>query len=120
MAVDVGDRVWVGGSYWPPPKNWLCGRDRVFGTVVAWIALENEELACVVALDGALDIWDPGQERLTGDTTEHLVLQLRYVGQQWEDTGTVHVVACIANPENGRWPILGGTWVESHGTYTRV
>jgi hypothetical protein len=46
-----------------------------------------------------------------------LVLELRYVGQTWEPTGTVHLELCESEPEGKAWgERVLGAWIESDAT----
>jgi hypothetical protein len=120
MAVDVGDRISVGGGYFNDPE-WLSGRDSVSGQVHAWIPGHNDSPQCVVLLDETLTATGDVGGRRESLTGTFLVLRLRYVGQVWEDSGIVHVELCSDEPPNvaplHRPP---GAWVESHATYVRA
>ncbi len=100
-----------GGYHFEPA--WLSGKASVEGTVAEFIPGQNETPAAVVKLDEPLTT-----EGVTGDV---LVLELRYVGAKWEDTGTVHIELCDFAPEPKRWQDRRqGKWVESHATYQRL
>jgi hypothetical protein len=52
---------------------------------------------------------------------EFLVLEGRYAGQKWTDSGVVHVELCDFEPERKKWQDRKqGKWVESHAWYQRV
>ncbi len=120
MAIDVGDRVFVGGGYYDEPE-WLSGRLSVSGQVHAWIVGQNETPACVVLLDEPLTATGDVRGRRESRTGSFLVLELRHVGQVWEDTGIVHVELCSDEPPNAPWPDRPpGAWVESHARYGRI
>jgi hypothetical protein len=113
----VGDRVAVSGGYEYEPE-WLGGRAEVTGEVVQWIPGQNAQPACVVRLDEPLTAAGDVRGTRQSRTGSYLVLELRYVGQQWESTGTVHVELCETEPEEKAWADRqAGAWVESHATY---
>lgn len=115
--IPFDSKIEVSGGYDHEPQ-WLAGRDSVSGIVHDWIAGQNETLACVVLLDEPLTATgDDGGVRVT-KTGSFLVLQLRYVGQEWDPTGTVHVELCDFSPQDVPWEErTRGVWVESHATY---
>jgi hypothetical protein len=120
MSIAVGDQVRVSGGYDFEPQ-WLGNREFVSGVVLKWIPGQNETPGCVISLDEALtaegDVHGVRETR----TGSFLVLSTRYVGQVWEDSGTVHVELCTSEPEDAAWsdrPV--GAWVESHATYTKA
>lgn len=116
--IEIGAAMSVGGGYDYEPK-WLGGRDVVPGRVVNWIPGQNSQPACVVLLAEPLTaegLVGSHRETVTGS---HLVLELRYEGQIWEWSGTVHVELCASEPEPLKWgERTPGTWVESHATYS--
>ena len=108
----VGERIELGGGYDREPA-WLAGKVRVAGTVHHFMPGQNNLPAAVIKLDAPITV-----EGLTGNI---LVLELRYVGGEWESTGTVHVELCDFEPEEKRWQDRRhGKWVESHATYRRL
>jgi hypothetical protein len=110
--LEVGNRVKLSGGYDYEPR-WLSGAQFYLGSVTAFIPGQNQESAAVVALDAPIDI-----EGVVGNT---VVLELRYVGQEWAESGTVHVELCDFEPEPKRWQERQqGKWVESNATYERV
>jgi hypothetical protein len=110
--LEAGDRLKLSGGYDMEPR-WMNGTACYFGTVTAFIPGQNQESAALVTLDLPIEV-----EGTTGST---VVLELRYVGQVWADTGTVHVELCDFQPERRRWQDRRqGKWVESHATYERV
>ncbi|MCW2756210.1 MAG: hypothetical protein JWQ32_3621 [Marmoricola sp.] len=113
-------RISIGGGYDFEPE-WLGQRDEVIGSILMWIPGQNSTPACVVLLvDPLTATGDVRGERLT-PTGQYLVLQLRYSGQVWERTGTVHVELCEVEPPDAAWPDREpGAWVESHATYTML
>jgi hypothetical protein len=113
-----GTPVTVGGGYDPEPE-WLGGRQQVTGRIEKWIAGQNTQPACVVHLDEPLTAMGDVRGTRTERTGTFLVLELRYVGQEWEPSGTVHVELCEAEPEDTAWADREvGAWVESHATYS--
>lgn len=113
----MGARVSVSGGYdFEPP--WLGSNDHFAGRVVQWIAGQNDRPACVVELDEAITATGRVRGRREERTGRFLVLELRYIGQKWEDEGTVHVELCESEPVDASWPEREpGAWVESHATY---
>jgi hypothetical protein len=110
--LNVGDRVQVGGGYNMEPP-WLDGRQYYSGTVKAFIPGQNDMPAVVVVLAE-----DAVFEDYAGKC---LVLELRYAGATWEETGTVHVEMCDFEPEARPWQERRqGKWVESHATYRKL
>jgi len=109
--------VVVTGGYDYEPQ-WLGGSTSVQGVVLKWIPGQNVEPACVVLLAEPLTaggLVGTDQEIMTGS---HLVLELRYEGQAWEGSGTVHVELCPSEPQPLKWEDRSpGAWVESHATY---
>ena len=99
---------------------WLAGGPGVLGTVAKWIPGQNRPRACVVVLDQPLTA-----EGLRGGVRQTLtgtfvVLELRYANQAWEDSGTVHLELCQAEPPDAAWPNRdAGAWIESHATYVK-
>jgi len=110
--LDIGDRLQIGGGYDMEPQ-WLDGRRYYSGTVKALIPGQNDMPAVVVALDK-----DALFENYSG---KYLVLELRYAGAAWVETGTVHVELCDFEPEAKPWQDRKqGKWVESHATYRKL
>jgi hypothetical protein len=108
----VGDRVELSGGYDFEP-SWLGGLPSHPGVVSSFIPGQNDMPAAVVRLDNAITA--------KGTTGDIVVLELRYVGQGWQDTGTVHIELCDFVPEERAWQQRRqGKWVESHATYKRV
>jgi hypothetical protein len=113
----VDDRISVSGGYEYEP-TWLGGRDHVEGTVHAWITGHNSQPACVVLLDQPLTAEGDVRGKRQMRTGSFLILELRYAGQIWESSGTVHVELCHTEPENKTWSDRAvGAWVESHASY---
>ena len=107
--LEVGDRVRLSGGYDMEPP-WLCGGAGYNGRVERFIPGQNDEMAAVVRFDAPISI--------EGITAEIAVLELRYEGQTWSHTGTVHIELCDFDPPAERWQNRKrGKWVESHATY---
>jgi hypothetical protein len=101
--------VAVFGGYDYEPR-WLNGGPGYHGIVERFIPGQNSDPAVVVRLDAPITV--------DGVTGSVVVLELRYVGQQWSDKGTVHVELCDFDPPEVRWQDRRrGKWVESHATY---
>ena len=112
---EAGAPITVTGGYDFEPAG-LGGQPGVTGVVAKWIQRDHTEPACVVLLDEPLTaegLVDGKREIRTG---QFLVLTLRYAGQTWQRTGTVHVELREAEQldEHEHQP---GAWVESHATY---
>ena len=117
MQRSSGTRITVGGGYEYEPE-WLSGRQTVTGRVEKWIPGQNTQPACVVRLDEPLAATGEVKGKREQRTGGFLVLELRYVGQVWEQSGTVHVELCETEPEDKPWSEREvGAWVESHATY---
>jgi len=111
-SLAVGDRIQLSGGYDYEPA-WLCGAPHHEGVISAFIPGQNSNLAAVIQLDRPITVG--------GTTGEVVVLELRFVGAEWEDTQTVHVELCDFIPEAKAWQHRRqGKWVESHATYLRV
>lgn len=99
--------------------EWLGGLQQVSGRVEKWIPGQNTQAACVVRLDSPLTASGMVHGRREQRAGAFLVLELRYVGQQWEPSGTVHVELCETEPEDKAWADREvGAWVESNATYS--
>jgi hypothetical protein len=113
-----GTPITVSGGYDFEPE-WLAGREQVTGHVEKWIPGQNTQAACVVRLDAPLTTTGPVRGAREQRTGVLLVLELRYTGQEWETSGTVHVELCATEPEDKAWADREvGAWVESHATYS--
>lgn len=111
-ALSIGDRIRIAGGYEYEPR-WLNGKPGYLGTVERFIPGQNATPAAVVKLDAPITV-----EGTTGDI---LVLELRYVGANWEAKETVHVELCDFSPEPKAWSQRQqGKWVESHASYERM
>lgn len=111
-VLQEGDRIRVGGSYYHS-STWLPEGESRDGTLAQFIPGQNESPAAVIRLDAPITA-----EGVTGDI---LVLELRYVGANWNLTETVHVELCEFMPEPKSWQDRRrGKWVESHATYKRL
>lgn len=117
MTIEVGSRISISGGYDYEPQ-WLGERDEATGHVFKWMQGQNSQPACVVLLDEPLVATGDVRGRRELREGRYLVLELRYQGQQWEDTGTVHVELCDTEPPDLPWSErTPGAWVESHATY---
>lgn len=94
-----GTRITVGGGYAFEPE-WLAGREHVTGRVEKWIPGQNSEPACVVRLDAPLTASGLVHGKREQRTGTFLVLELRYDGQEWDPSGTVHVELCETEPDD--------------------
>lgn len=118
MQRPKGTPVSVGGGYDFEPE-WLGGLQKVAGRIEKWIAGQNTQPACVVRLAEPMTAVGDVRGRREERTGTFLVLELRYAGQDWESSGTVHVELCETEPEDQAWADREvGAWVESHATYS--
>ncbi|MXP29606.1 hypothetical protein GRI58_12345 [Porphyrobacter algicida] len=112
VALRAGDRVELRGGYDFEPA-WLSGRVSLLGSVATFIPGQNDLPAAVVALDDSISV-----DGVRGST---VVLEQRYAGATWTETGVVHVELCDFQPERIRWQDRRkGKWVESHAQYKKV
>jgi hypothetical protein len=110
--LSLGDCVRLFGGYEPEPR-WLQGNKSYLGTISAFIPGQNQEPATVVQLEKPISFDDA--------TGTILVLELRYVGKKWEESGTVHIELCDFVPEAKSWQQRRqGKWIESHANYQRI
>lgn len=108
----AGDRVELSGGYEQFP-TWLASAQSVSGLIARFIPGQSDQLAAVVHLDGPLSA-----DQATGSV---LVLELRYRGATWEDTGIVHVELCDFEPESRPWQERAqGEWIEAAASYRKV
>lgn len=111
--IRTGVHIGIRGGY-EQPYQWLWGRDRVSGIVIGWDSGDSDSRECIVELDEPLPRTEI--ELLTGSMTgRYLGLKLRYVNQDWAESGTVSVQLYSTNP-------IGGSdddhmMVESHAKY---
>ena len=85
--LQVGDKIKLSGGYDYDPfflKNPLASSRS--GTVIQFIKGQNKSLAAVVKLDEKMS-----GEKITGDI---VVLELRWVGQTWQEPTPVHIELC--------------------------
>jgi hypothetical protein len=111
-TLTAGDRVRLFGGYDMQP-TWLGDADHYMGTVESFIPGQNESPAAIVRLDRPITV--------EGVSGEVVVLELRYVGSEWSEGGTVHVELCDFVPEPKSWPQRRqGKWVESNASYEKA
>ena len=112
--LQVGDKIELSGGYNYDPlylKNPPASKRN--GTVIKFIKGQNEEPAAVVKLDQKIS-----GEKITGDI---VVLELRYVGQTWNESTPVHIELCDFIPEEITWKDRKqGEWIEAVATMTLV
>lgn len=105
--LQVGDRIELSGGYDYEPiylRNPPSSSRR--GTIIQFIKGQSEESAAVVKLDQTIS-----GEKITGDI---VVLELRHVGQTWQNPTPVHVELCDFMPEDKAWKDRRqGEWVEA-------
>lgn len=105
--LQVGDIIELSGGYDYDPiylKNPPATKRN--GTVIQFIKGQDEEPAAVVRLDQLIS-----GEKITGDI---VVLELRHVGQTWQEPTPVHIELCDFIPEDKTWKARKqGEWVEA-------
>lgn len=103
----IADRIELFGGYDYDPlflKN--PPADKRSGTVINFIAGQNQTKAAVVKLDDKFT-----GNKITGDIA---VLELRYVDQSWSDPNPVHIELCDFMPDDKPWKDRQqGEWVEA-------
>jgi hypothetical protein len=112
--LQVGDKIELSGGYDYDPlflKNPPASKRS--GTVIQFIRGQNESPAAVVKLDQSFS-----GEKITGDI---VVLELRHVGQTWQEPAPVHIELCDFMPEDKTWKDRKqGEWVEAAASVTIV
>ena len=110
----VGDNIELSGGYDYDPlylKN--PSSSKRSGTLIQFIKGQDEYPAAVVKLDLKIS----GQ-KITGDI---VVLELRHVGQTWQNPTPVHIELCDFMPEDKTWKDRKqGEWIEAAATVTLV
>jgi hypothetical protein len=107
-----GDRLLLSGGYDMEPK-WLNGSQGYGVTVLRYFPGQNAGPALLVYTDEPILF-----EEVSG---RHLVLELRWEGDEWENKGVTHVELCQECPEEKRWQERKqGKWVESHASYEKI
>lgn len=105
--LQVGDKIELSGGYDYEPI-YLKNPHATYrsGMIIQFIKGQNEEPAAVVKLDNKIS-----GEKVTGDI---VVLELRYVGQTWQEPTPVHIELCDFMPEDKTWKDRQqGEWVEA-------
>jgi hypothetical protein len=114
QPLQVGDKIELSGGYDYDPlflKNPPASKRS--GTVIQFIKGQNESPAAVVKLDQKFS-----GEKITGDI---VVLELRHIGQTWQEPTPVHIELCDFMPEDKTWKDRKqGEWVEAAATVTLV
>ena len=109
-TLKIADRIELFGGYDYDPlflKN--PPADKRTGTVINFIAGQNQSKAAVVRLDNKFT-----GNKITGDIA---VLELRYVDQTWSDKSPVHIELCDFMPDDKSWKDRRqGEWVEAAAT----
>jgi hypothetical protein len=112
--LQVGDKIELSGGYDYDPlflKNPPASKRT--GTLIKFIAGQNETPAAVVKLDSKIS----GQ-KVSGDI---VILELRQVGETWQEPTPVHIELCDFMPENKPWKDRRqGEWVEAAASVTLV
>jgi len=112
-TLKVGDRIQLSGGYDMEPlylKN-PPSVDRT-GQVIQFIKGQNKTPAAVVKLDNLIS-----GEKITGDI---IILEPRYVGQNWQDDGlgSVHIELCDFLPDDEEWKNRKqGEWIETAASW---
>lgn len=114
QPLQVGDKIELSGGYDYEPlflKNPPASKRS--GTVIQFIKGQNESPAAVVKLDQKISC-----DKITGDI---VVLELRHVGQTWQEPTPVHIELCDFMPEDITWKDRKqGEWVEAAATVRLV
>ena len=112
--LEVGDRIELSGGYDYDPiylRNPRSNSRR--GTILQFIKGQSEVPAAVVKLDDKIS-----GEKITGDI---VVLELRHVGQTWQNPTPVHIELCDFMPEDQVWiDRRQGEWVEAAVLVKRI
>ncbi len=109
----AGDRIQLSGGYDMDPlylKDPPSGNRT--GQVLKFIKGQNETQAAVVKLDYQIK-----GEKVTGDI---MILEPRYVGQNWQDDGLgpVHIELCDFIPDDIEWKNRRkGEWIEAAASW---
>ena len=111
--LQVGDKIILFGGYNRDPLNLRNppAENRI-GMVVQFIKEQNKTPAAVVKLD-----YQISGDKITGDI---LIIEPRYVDQDWQDNGLspVHIELCDFLPENEEWKFRKqGEWVEAAASW---
>jgi hypothetical protein len=112
--LQVGDKIDLSGGYdYDPLFLKSPAASKRTGTLIKFIKGQNETPAAVVKLDNEIS----GQ-KVTGDI---VILELRHVGQTWQEPTPVHIELCDFMPEDKAWKDRRqGEWVEAAATVTLV
>ena len=112
--LQAGDKIELSGGYDYDPVYLRNPRSsRRHGTIIKWIKGQDKEPAAVVRLDQKIS-----GEKITGDI---VILELRYVGQTWQQPTPVHIELCDFMPEDKTWKDRKqGEWVEAAATVTLI
>lgn len=105
--LQIGDKIELTGGYdYDPLYLKSPPSSKRSGVIVQFIEGQNEEPAAVVKLDEEIS----GQ-KITGDI---IILELRHVGQTWQEPTPVHIELCDFMPENKTWKERKqGEWIEA-------
>ena len=105
--LQVGDKIELFGGYDYDPlylKNPPATKRT--GTVIQFIKGQDEDPAAVVRLDQKIS-----GKQISGDI---VILELRHVGQTWQEPTPVHIELCDFLPEDKTWKDRKqGEWVEA-------
>jgi len=106
----AGDRLVIFGGYDYQPK-YLGDNQNYIGQIMKFIpGQEGRKTAPVLKMDKPIQF-----DSLVGD---YLVLETRYVGQDWNQYGPVHVELCDFEPDSIEYKLRRkGMWIESHASY---
>lgn len=117
---ETRQRIRIRGGF-DPERPGPGGRNTLNGTVESWIAGQNVQPSCLVRLDAPITAEGDVRGEWRSVTGEYVVLELRYTGQVWERTGTVHVELCAERPPPLEWADRSpGAWVEGQATYELI
>ena len=100
------------------PK-WLQGRNEYYATVITFLENSNEQHSSAERLSALIE-FDELIE-FEGITGKFGVLDLRHVGQAWENIGPAHVFLLKDKIHSIQERTLESSrWMESHATYEVV
>lgn len=108
----IGDKIELSGGYdWDPKYLKNPPDSKRMGEIIQFIKGQNNERAAVAKLNCVIK-----GEKISGDI---VVLELRYVGQKWDNPTPVHIELCDFIPEDKQWKDRKkGEWVEAAATVT--
>lgn len=109
-TLEIGNKIELFGGYeYDPLFLKDPSANKRTGTVINFIAGQNEGKATVVRLDNKIT-----GDNISGDIA---VLELRYINKTWDDPGPVHIELCDFIPEDKPWKDRQHReWIEAAAT----